>query len=530
MRASGDFLPRSKAVFLAILLSPLVPARAQAQLGATVPNWPVPSVGSTSPGKAGGMRTLGDVTLPLTFVGVTPCRIVDTRGPTGPFGAPALSAGVSRNFALNGGPCTGIPSPVGAYSLNITVTNTLGPGFIKIYPQAGSVPVVSTLNYVAGQTVANAAIVPAGVGDGVTVVAGVSGTDLVIDINGYFPTNSLNPSEGLVLTGTADFSGVVDVENDSPTGFGIVGFSLATTNSGAGVFGQSLATTGRVFGVEGRLHSGTAGAAGVLGVDDSGDPGVGGTVFTAGVWGASSTGLGVMGASRVDGVKGVLLNSAGADLTTGHLGHDATNGVFAVGNVGATGAKTFIEPHPSQAGKAIVYVALEGPEAGTYFRGRGRIHDGMGVIVVPESFRLVSSEEGLTVQVTPIGEAAGVAVVSADLNTIVVRSARRELEFFYTVNGVRKAFEGWDPMGQPDYFVPESGQARMPAAFTPEQRRRLIANGTYNADGTVNVDTASRLGWMAAWEVREAEARASAEGASAARKPPTRDQSQQQPR
>jgi hypothetical protein len=75
---------------------------------------------------------------------------------------------------------------VAAYSLNITVTNTLGPGFISIYPQGGAAPLVSTLNYLAGQTLANAAIVPAGTSGGITVVAGVSGTDLIIDINGYY--------------------------------------------------------------------------------------------------------------------------------------------------------------------------------------------------------------------------------------------------------------------------------------------------------------------------------------------------------
>jgi hypothetical protein len=508
MKIRGTDLLCLRTSSLLILTILFAASRANAQLGATVPNWPVPSSGSTSSGRLGGMRTLGDVTPPATFVGVTPCRIVDTRGPAGPFGAPALSAAVSRNFTLLAGPCTGFPQQVAAYSLNITVTNTLGPGFIKIYPQDGPVPVVSTVNYVAGQTVANAAIVPAGTGGGITVVAGVSGTDLVIDINGYFPNVFLNSDEALELDGTKDFDGVVAAVNNSLRGFGILGESFATTNEGAGVLGLSEGTTGRVFGVEGRLSSSTAGAAGVFGVDASGDPGVGGTVFTAGVWGASRTGLGVMGVSQVDAVKGVFMNSAGNDVTSGHLGHDGTNGVFAVGNVGATGAKTFIDPQPTQAGKAIVYVALEGPEAGTYFRGRGRIRDGTAVILVPESFRLVSSDEGLTVQVTPIGEAAGVAVVSADLNSIVVRSARQELEFFYTVNGVRKAFEGWDPMGQPDYFVPEGAEARMPAAFTAEQRQRLIANGTYNADGTVNMTTAERLGWTRIWQQREQEARA----------------------
>ena len=31
-------------------------------------------------------------------------------------------------------------------------------------------------------------------------------------------------------------------------------------------------------------------------------------------------------------------------------------------------------------------------------------------------------------------------------------------------------------------------------------KSRLIANGTYNADGTVNMDTAKRLGWTEKWK------------------------------
>jgi len=87
------------------------------------------------------------VTNPLPFIGVTPCRIVDTRGPVGTFGGPSLPAGTPRNFPLPTGPCAGIPASVSAYSLNITVTNTQGPGFILLYPTGGSQPLVSTLNY-----------------------------------------------------------------------------------------------------------------------------------------------------------------------------------------------------------------------------------------------------------------------------------------------------------------------------------------------------------------------------------------------
>ena len=68
----------------------------------------------------------------------------------------------------------------------MTVTNTQGPGFILIYPQGSAQPTVSTLNYVAGQTVANAAVVPLGTAGGITVIAGVSGADLILDTNGDY--------------------------------------------------------------------------------------------------------------------------------------------------------------------------------------------------------------------------------------------------------------------------------------------------------------------------------------------------------
>src|SRR5438105_6612514 len=181
---------------LVVLVSAFIIGSAQAQIGAVVSNWSVPSPTSGQH----TMRALGDVTNPIVFVGVTPCRIVDTRGLVGTFGGPALPASSPRNFPLPVGPCTGLPSGPRVYSLNITVTNTLGAGFISLYPTGGSAPLVSTLNYVAGQTIANAAIVPAGTAGGITAVAGVSGTDLIIDINGYYGDTLGNPADFFTLT------------------------------------------------------------------------------------------------------------------------------------------------------------------------------------------------------------------------------------------------------------------------------------------------------------------------------------------
>jgi hypothetical protein len=91
------------------------------------------------------------------------------------------------------------------------------------------------------------------------------------------------------------------------------------------------------------------------------------------------------------------------------------------------------------------------------------------------------------------------AVVRIDLHEILVK-ASRNVEFFYTVNGVRKGYEDFSPIAEEAFFLPRSASYRMPVSLSPEAKRTLIANGTYNADGTVNMDTAERLGWTDKWK------------------------------
>jgi hypothetical protein len=112
--------------------------------------------------------------------------------------------------------------------------------------------------------------------------------------------------------------------------------------------------------------------------------------------------------------------------------------------------------------------------------------------------------------VTPIGEFASVAVVSIDTDRIVLKSTR-DVPFFYTVNGVRKSFKDVRPIvDSQTFFMPDSPRATMPLAYSDEQRRALIDNGTYNADGTPNMYTAERVGWARVWQEREERARADA--------------------
>jgi len=123
----------------------------------------------------------------LNFYTVTPCRLVDTRKPNGPFGGPTLSAAdATRTFPLSTGAC-GLPGypAAEAYSLNMTVVPQGPLGYLTTWPAGGTRPVASTLNAPKGLVVANAAIVPASTGGSVSVFV-TNTADVVIDTNGYF--------------------------------------------------------------------------------------------------------------------------------------------------------------------------------------------------------------------------------------------------------------------------------------------------------------------------------------------------------
>jgi len=120
----------------------------------------------------------------LSFYAVPPCRIADTRDPAGPFGGPILEGGTSRTFSVSGSACS-IPSTAAAYSLNVTVVPEGPLSYLTAWPAGSLQPFVSTLNSLDGAVVANAAIVPAGAGGGISVYV-TERTHVILDINGYF--------------------------------------------------------------------------------------------------------------------------------------------------------------------------------------------------------------------------------------------------------------------------------------------------------------------------------------------------------
>ncbi|MGE4086392.1 MAG: hypothetical protein AB7H93_25690 [Vicinamibacterales bacterium] len=111
------------------------------------------------------------------FVPVGPTRVLDTR-----------DGGVKLGPAGRALPLTGlIPADATGVAVNLTATEADADGYVTAWA-SGAAPFVSNVNYTAGSTIANAAIVPvAGLGGTPTITLLASApTHLVVDVAGYF--------------------------------------------------------------------------------------------------------------------------------------------------------------------------------------------------------------------------------------------------------------------------------------------------------------------------------------------------------
>jgi uncharacterized repeat protein (TIGR03803 family) len=115
---------------------------------------------------------------------VAPCRVLDTRDYTD---TGSFRGTLSPPVDLRGFPCA-VPSTAQAYVLNATVVPTGEMGYLTLWPDGMTQPIVSTLNALDGAVTSNMAIVPAGNQGQIDAYADVdtSLTDLILDIFSYF--------------------------------------------------------------------------------------------------------------------------------------------------------------------------------------------------------------------------------------------------------------------------------------------------------------------------------------------------------
>ncbi len=124
-----------------------------------------------------------------SFASLTPARLMETRSglstTDGQFNAIGVRAGGSET-ALTVTGRGGVAADASAVVLNVTVTEPVLPGFITVWPCGEARPNASSVNFVAGQTVANAVTAKVGTNGQVCFFTNV-GTHLVVDVTGAFP-------------------------------------------------------------------------------------------------------------------------------------------------------------------------------------------------------------------------------------------------------------------------------------------------------------------------------------------------------
>jgi hypothetical protein len=165
----------------ATTITAVTPAHATGAAGVTV----------TNPDAMNGTRPNAFFYAPpspsTSFYTLTPCRILDTRNPSGPLGGPALVANGTRTFAVTG--TCGIPADAVAISVNATVVAGAAAGMFAFFPGNAFPLGTSNLNFTAGRVRANNAILELsteGAGTIGALNASTVANHLILDVNGYF--------------------------------------------------------------------------------------------------------------------------------------------------------------------------------------------------------------------------------------------------------------------------------------------------------------------------------------------------------
>ncbi len=375
---------------------------------------------------------------------------------------------------------------------------------------------------------ANSAAAAAVLGTGVTGVLG-NGTSV-----GVYGSSSTGNAGSFAITNPASTSAAL-LASTSGTGEAAK-FTITNSSSTAHVLHAETNGSGYA------IHAVSSGSSGVIGTagyfENNGVLGNPPTIYVVNNSAAGSTGLfstaysGNASATIFAGTAGT--GEAGLFLITNaassaHALHAETNGTgYAIhgkstnatplagyfeGNVNITGSITkgsgsFVQPHPSDPSKEVVYNFFEGPEHAIFLRGTATLVNGRAVIETPESFRVVAGSAGITVQLTPKSlDSKGLAAYEVTRDAIKVgelASGNGSYSFDYFITAKRAGFEAHEPIQKNTHFTADNATreefekrySNTSDMTLAAMRTLLISNGILNQDGTLNEATAARLGWQ----------------------------------
>jgi len=133
-----------------------------------------------------------------------------------------------------------------------------------------------------------------------------------------------------------------------------------------------------------------------------------------------------------------------------------------------TGDKGFDIPHPTQEGKRVRHICVEGPESAIYIRGK---LDGSHTIDIPEYWQGLVDYDTITVSLTPFGRSdTSLHVKEITGDKIIISSDHLvQVKCFYHV---------WANRIGPELFVEYEGES--PADYPGDQSSHSIAGYNYD--------------------------------------------------
>lgn len=161
---------------------------------------------------------------------ISPTRVCDTRsgnpsdlsGTAAQCNSAILAAQTPRAVQITG--IGSIPTGATAVVLNLTVVRPSAIGFAVVYPKAGTTPTVSNINFGAGETIANRAVVALSSSGAIDLLSNVQ-TNAIIDVDGYFTAGPATgaqfyPVSPYRIVDTRSGSGCSNISPDAPLGDG----------------------------------------------------------------------------------------------------------------------------------------------------------------------------------------------------------------------------------------------------------------------------------------------------------------------
>jgi hypothetical protein len=268
-------------------------------------------------------------------------------------------------------------------------------------------------------------------------LAGIEATGTAV--GGYFEDSN---SSGYAYVGYGDYG--IDARGNAAGGY----FVDATAGS------YALAGAGN-YGIE--AHGSTSGA--YFTENDAGGVAEAwiGRLLSGEYWGIRAFG---------DTGGGYFIDSTSSVI--GRVGYDTYS-------FNGTGAKSFVQNHPFDDGKVIVYAAPEGDEVATYTRGSARLVNGEARVKLGPTFQWVTNPDiGLTAHLTPVGEWTDLYVAEKSTKELIIRSqdGKSNAAFDYIIYGLRIGFEEVSIVQHKsqEAYIPSMASHRSLYAAQPELR------------------------------------------------------------